>query len=59
MIRSAPDMAYHDGSVCQATGPDGVPRIGALIGRWAAFMAFACVTGRSWAKVGRKNGGAV
>src|SRR5258708_4078110 len=59
MIRSAPDTAYQDGSVCQATDPDGVPRICGLIGRCAAFKIAVSFGLRSWAKNCGKNAGSM
>src|SRR5437870_3025604 len=36
-IKSFPETAYHDGSVCHATGPDGVNAIEKLSGICSAF----------------------
>src|SRR2546428_435710 len=37
IIKSFPEMAYHDGSVCHATGPDGVGAMEKLSGICSAF----------------------
>src|SRR3954451_14238367 len=40
MARSWSETAYHDGSTCQAAGPDGVTKRPRLVGRcWAAISA--------------------
>src|SRR3954466_9141320 len=40
MARSCAETAYHDGTACQAAGPDGVTKRPRLVGRcWAAISA--------------------
>src|SRR2546422_1781831 len=51
IIKSFPERAYHDGSVCHPTGPDGVPAIEKLSGSCSAFR----VASRFGLRSGQKN----
>src|SRR5580765_220132 len=59
MMRSPPEMAYQDGMVAHAGGPEGVNRTPRLTGFWAAAMRAASLGLRSWAKSARKNAGSM
>src|SRR3989454_674678 len=50
IIKSFPEMAYHDGSVCHATGPDGVGAMEKLSGICSAFRVASRFGLRSWQK---------
>src|SRR3989454_7861780 len=57
IIKSFPEMAYHDGSVCHATGPDGVGAMEKLSGICSAFRVASRFGLRSWQKnCGKKAG---
>src|SRR5690348_13690405 len=60
IIRSAPETAYPEGSVCQATGPEGVTNTGTnATGICGAARAAASPVGRSCAKSWGKNAGSI
>src|SRR5438445_13425335 len=49
-IKSFPETAYHDGSVCHATGPDGVNAMEKLSGICSAFRVAPTLGVRSCQK---------
>ncbi len=49
--------AYHDGSACQAAGPDGVTNRPRLVGRCSAAISAPSFGFKSWAKSSGKNWG--
>src|SRR2546427_5781143 len=59
IIKSFPEMAYHDGSVCHATGPDGVGAMEKLSGICSAFRVASRFGLRSWQKNCAKKAGAM
>src|SRR5438046_8132509 len=59
IVKSFPEMAYHDGSVRHATGPDGVKAMEKLSGICSAFKVAASFGLRSWQKNCRKKAGSM